>query len=130
MFFIGSCGTFHQADAQADMFASGADLNDLVRFVFGSGIEIIQTGPVAQLVHHDPVKSILPVGENAGGNDRQNRFFPGGVDSDLERRPSQSAFVDVIADGLFEVQVVSRYDNENSFTSNMVRTIKYFAELG
>ncbi len=34
-----------------------------------------------------------------------------------------------IADGLYEVQVVSWYDNENSYTSQMVRTIKYFAEL-
>ena len=34
-----------------------------------------------------------------------------------------------IADDLFEVQVVSWYDNENSYTSQMVRTIKYFAEL-
>ena len=33
-----------------------------------------------------------------------------------------------IADGLFEVQVVSWYDNENSYTSQMVRTIKYFSE--
>ncbi|MCL1832474.1 MAG: type I glyceraldehyde-3-phosphate dehydrogenase [Oscillospiraceae bacterium] len=31
--------------------------------------------------------------------------------------------------GLYQVQVVSWYDNENSYTSNMVRTIKYFAEL-
>ena len=31
--------------------------------------------------------------------------------------------------GLYEVQVVSWYDNENSYTSQMVRTIKYFAEL-
>ncbi len=31
---------------------------------------------------------------------------------------------------LYEVQVVSWYDNENSYTSQMVRTIKYFAELG
>ena len=30
----------------------------------------------------------------------------------------------------YEVQVVSWYDNENSYTSQMVRTIKYFAELG
>ena len=37
--------------------------------------------------------------------------------------------VSKIADGLFEVQVVSWYDNENSYTSQMVRTIKYFAEL-
>ena len=34
-----------------------------------------------------------------------------------------------IADGLFQVQVVAWYDNENSYTSQMVRTIKYFAEL-
>lgn len=27
------------------------------------------------------------------------------------------------------VQAVSWYDNENSYTSQMVRTIKYFAEL-
>ena len=35
-----------------------------------------------------------------------------------------------IEDGLYQVQVVSWYDNENSYTSQMVRTIKYFAELG
>ncbi|MCQ2800654.1 MAG: type I glyceraldehyde-3-phosphate dehydrogenase [Bacilli bacterium] len=33
-----------------------------------------------------------------------------------------------IADDLYEVQVISWYDNENSYTSQMVRTIKYFAE--
>ena len=35
-----------------------------------------------------------------------------------------------VEDGLYQVQVVARYDNENSYTSQMVRTIKYFAELG
>lgn len=35
-----------------------------------------------------------------------------------------------ISDDLYEVQVVSWYDNENSYTSQMVRTIKYFSELG
>ena len=35
-----------------------------------------------------------------------------------------------LGDGLYEVQVVSWYDNENSYTSQMVRTIKYFSELG
>ena len=34
-----------------------------------------------------------------------------------------------IGDGLYQVQVVAWYDNENSYTSQMVRTIKYFAEL-
>ena len=32
-------------------------------------------------------------------------------------------------DNTYQVQVVSWYDNENSYTSQMVRTIKYFAEL-
>ena len=35
-----------------------------------------------------------------------------------------------LENGTTEVQVVSWYDNENSYTSQMVRTIKYFAELG
>ena len=35
-----------------------------------------------------------------------------------------------MGDGLYQVQVVSWYDNENSYTSQMVRTIKYFSELG
>ena len=34
-----------------------------------------------------------------------------------------------ISDDTYQVQVVSWYDNENSYTSQMVRTIKYFAEL-
>ncbi|MCC8016697.1 MAG: type I glyceraldehyde-3-phosphate dehydrogenase [Clostridiales bacterium] len=35
-----------------------------------------------------------------------------------------------IDEDTYEVQVVSWYDNENSYTSQMVRTIKYFSELG
>jgi glyceraldehyde 3-phosphate dehydrogenase len=34
-----------------------------------------------------------------------------------------------IGNGMTQVQTVSWYDNENSYTSQMVRTIKYFAEL-
>ena len=37
--------------------------------------------------------------------------------------------VSKIDDNTYQVQVVSWYDNENSYTSQMVRTIKYFAEL-
>ena len=37
--------------------------------------------------------------------------------------------VSKVAENTFQVQVVSWYDNENSYTSQMVRTIKYFAEL-
>ena len=36
--------------------------------------------------------------------------------------------VSKIDDDTYQVQVVSWYDNENSYTSQMVRTIKYFAE--
>ena len=34
-----------------------------------------------------------------------------------------------IDDDTYQVQVISWYDNENSYTSQMVRTIKFFAEL-
>ena len=37
--------------------------------------------------------------------------------------------VSPLGNGLYQVQVVAWYDNENSYTSQMVRTIKYFAEL-
>ncbi len=36
--------------------------------------------------------------------------------------------VSKVGDGLYQVEVVSWYDNENSYTSQMVRTIKYFSE--
>ena len=42
---------------------------------------------------------------------------------------ANQTMVTKVADGLFEVQVVSWYDNENSYTSQMVRTIKYLANL-
>ena len=42
---------------------------------------------------------------------------------------ANQTMVTKIADGLFEVQVVAWYDNENSYTSQMVRTIKYLAGL-
>ncbi|MCR5427262.1 MAG: type I glyceraldehyde-3-phosphate dehydrogenase [Lachnospiraceae bacterium] len=37
--------------------------------------------------------------------------------------------VSKIDEDTYQVQVVSWYDNENSYTSQMVRTIKYFSEL-
>lgn len=43
---------------------------------------------------------------------------------------STQTMVTKIDEGLYQVQVVSWYDNENSYTSQMVRTIKYFAEIG
>ena len=42
---------------------------------------------------------------------------------------STQTMVAKIDDDTYQVQGVSWYDNENSYTSQMVRTIKYFAEL-
>jgi glyceraldehyde 3-phosphate dehydrogenase len=42
---------------------------------------------------------------------------------------STQTMVNKIDDDTFEVQTVSWYDNENSYTSQMVRTIKYFANV-
>ena len=42
---------------------------------------------------------------------------------------STQTMVTKIDDDTYQVQVVSWYDNENSYTSQMVRTIKYFAEI-
>ncbi len=42
---------------------------------------------------------------------------------------STQTMVQSLGDNKYQVQVVSWYDNENSYTSQMVRTIKYFAEL-
>ena len=42
---------------------------------------------------------------------------------------STQTMVSKIDEDTYQVEVVSWYDNENSYTSQMVRTIKYFAEL-
>ncbi len=43
---------------------------------------------------------------------------------------STQTMVTKIDDDTYQVQTVAWYDNENSYTSQMVRTIKYFSELG
>ena len=42
---------------------------------------------------------------------------------------ANQTMVQKVAKDTYQVQVVAWYDNENSYTSQMVRTIKYFAEL-
>ena len=42
---------------------------------------------------------------------------------------STQTMVAKVDEGLYQVQVVSWYDNENSYTSQMVKTIKYFANI-
>ena len=52
------------------------------------------------------------------------------VSSDIVgMRYATQTMVSKVDDDLYEVQVISWYDNENSYTSQMVRTIKYFSEL-
>jgi len=41
---------------------------------------------------------------------------------------STQTLVSKLGEDLYQVQVVSWYDNENSYTTQMVRTIKYFSE--
>ncbi len=43
---------------------------------------------------------------------------------------STQTMVAKITDDTYQVQVVAWYDNENSYTCQMVRTIKYFSDLG
>ena len=42
---------------------------------------------------------------------------------------ANQAMVQKIDEDTYQVQVVSWYDNENSYTSQMVRTIKYLETL-
>lgn len=42
---------------------------------------------------------------------------------------STQTMVQKIDEDTYQVQVVAWYDNENSYTSQMVRTIKYFSDL-
>ncbi|MDD4699604.1 MAG: type I glyceraldehyde-3-phosphate dehydrogenase [Oscillospiraceae bacterium] len=42
---------------------------------------------------------------------------------------STQTMVADLGNGLYQVQVVAWYDNENSYTSQMVKTIKYFSEI-
>ena len=84
------------------------------------------------LVHDDEINAAM----KAASNDSYGYTEELLVSSDVIGMTYGSLFdatqtmVTEIGDGLYQVQVVSWYDNENSYTSQMVRTIKYFAELG
>ena len=86
-------------------------------------------------------------GEGVFYEDAANALIPDAYDKALEECEEQIVSSDIVgmrfgslfdatqtmvnqvSDDLYEVQVVSWYDNENSYTSQMVRTIKYFSEL-
>ena len=83
-------------------------------------------------------KEVTPATINAAMERASNRSFGYSaepiVSSDVIGMKYGSLFdatqtmVTPISGSLYQVQVVSWYDNENSYTSQMVRTIKYFAE--
>ena len=85
---------------------------------------------------HAVVKGDVTVeGINAAMKAAANESFGYTVSSDIIGMRYGSLFdanqtmVADMGDGTKLVQVVSWYDNENSYTSQMVRTIKYFSEL-
>ena len=86
-------------------------------------------------------------GKSVFYEDAANALIPDAYDKALEECEEQIVSSDIVGmrygslfdatqtmvselpDGKCQVEVVSWYDNENSYTSQMVRTIKYFSEL-
>ena len=99
----------------------------------------VPTGSTTILVAVVKGKNVSVEGINAAMKAASNESFGYNEDevvsSDIVGMRFGSLFdatqtmVSKIDDDTYQVQVVSWYDNENSFTSQMVRTIKYFAEL-
>ncbi len=97
------------------------------------------TGSTTILIAVVKGKDITKEGINAAMKAAQNESFGYNEDeivsSDVIGMRFGSLFdatqtmVSKIDDDTYQVQVVSWYDNENSYTSQMVRTIKYLAEL-
>ena len=97
------------------------------------------TGSTTILVAVVKGKDVTKEGINAAMKAQANESFGYNTDeivsSDIIGMTYGSLFdatqtmVTKIDDDTYQVQVVSWYDNENSYTSQMVRTIKYFAEL-
>ena len=97
------------------------------------------TGSTTILIAVVKGKDITKEGINAAMKAAANESFEYNEDeivsSDIIGATAGSIFdatqtmVSKIDDETYQVQVVSWYDNEKSYTSQMVRTIKYFAEI-
>ena len=119
--------------------AIGLVIPELAGKLIGSAQRVpVPTGSTTVLT--SVVKGKVTVEEvNAAMKAAQNESFGYNEDlivsSDIVGMTCGSLFdatqtmVNELPNGDTEVQTVAWYDNENSFTSNMVRTIKYFAEL-
>jgi glyceraldehyde 3-phosphate dehydrogenase len=99
----------------------------------------VTTGSTTILVAVVKGKDITPARINAAMKAAANESFGYTEDeivsSDVIGMKYGSLFdatqtlVSKIADDLYQVQVVSWYDNEFSYTTQMVRTIKFFSEI-
>ena len=120
--------------------AIGLVIPELNGKLIGSAQRVpVATGSTTILVAVVKGKNVTVEGINAAMKAAQSASFGYNEDqivsSDVIGMKYGSLFdatqtmVTKIDDETFQVQVVSWYDNENSYTSQMVRTIKYFAEL-
>ncbi len=120
--------------------AIGLVIPELNGKLIGSAQRVpVPTGSTTLLVAVVKGKDVTAEGINAAMKDAASASFGYNeeeiVSSDIVGITYGSLFdatqtmVAKIDDDTYQVQVVSWYDNENSYTSQMVRTIKYFAEL-
>ena len=120
--------------------AIGLVIPELNKKLIGSAQRVpVPTGSSTLLVAVVKGKDVTKEGINAAMKAASNESFGYTeeqlVSSDIVGITYGSLFdatqtmVSKIDDDTYQVQVVSWYDNENSYTSQMVRTIKYFAEL-
>jgi len=120
--------------------AIGLVIPELNGKLIGSAQRVpVATGSTTILVAVVKGKDITKEGINAAMKAAANESFGYNEDpivsSDVIGMKFGSLFdatqtmVAKIDDDTYQVQVVSWYDNENSYTSQMVRTIKYFAEI-
>ena len=120
--------------------AIGLVIPELNGKLIGSAQRVpVPTGSTTILVAVVKGKDITVEGINAAMKAAQSESFGYNEDpivsSDVIGMRYGSLFdatqtmVTKIDEDTYQVQVVSWYDNENSYTSQMVRTIKYFAEI-
>ncbi len=120
--------------------AIGLVIPELNGKLIGSAQRVpVPTGSTTILVAVVKGKDITPASINAAMKAAASASFGYTeeqlVSSDIIGETHGSIFdatqtmVTKIDDDTYQVQVVAWYDNENSYTSQMVRTIKYFAEL-
>ena len=120
--------------------AIGLVIPELNGKLIGSAQRVpVPTGSTTILIATVKGKDITPESINAAMKSEESASFGYTeeplVSSDIIGITYGSLFdatqtmVTKVNDDLYQVQVVAWYDNENSYTSQMVRTIKYFAEL-